>query len=255
VHDDPELREAFAALTQFFIGAQTLDETLLRVAEMSNRAVPAAAFVGITLMSGGRPQTTVFTDPVAPEIDAAQYDTGEGPCLHAFRTGNVVPVDSTRVDARWPAFSAACVEHEIFSTLSIPLTVDTVTHGALNLYSTTEQAFDAEQAETAALFGAQAAIVLANAVAYWGARAHAEQLEQALNSRGPDRAGQGDHHGDGTVRARRRLRPPGPAVAARAAQGPGDLRGPGPPVPQLRSRRGGVTPPVAGGYLRDTVAT
>ncbi len=31
----------------------------------------------------GRNRTAVFTDQIAPEIDQAQYDSGEGPCLDA----------------------------------------------------------------------------------------------------------------------------------------------------------------------------
>ena len=42
---------------------------------------------------------------------------------------------STAEDVRWPEFCRSCVEHGILSTLSLPLTVDGVTNGALNLYT------------------------------------------------------------------------------------------------------------------------
>jgi transcriptional regulator with GAF, ATPase, and Fis domain len=69
------------------------------------------------------------------------------------------------------------------STLSVPLTVEGETHGALNLYSRKEHAFDgAADGDRAAVRGS-GAIVLANASAYWSARARAEQLDHAMKSR------------------------------------------------------------------------
>jgi GAF domain-containing protein len=181
--DDAPLRESLAALSQFFIGDRTMEESLLHVAQMTAEAVPEAAFVGITMMRGGRPETAVFTHPDAPEIDQSQYDANSGPCLDSYRSGEIVRLDSSRDDRRWPEFSRACVEHGILSTISFPLSIEGTTNGALNLYAEREHAFGERQMEPAGLFAAHAAIVLANAQAYWSARAKSEQLEQALQSR------------------------------------------------------------------------
>lgn len=183
--EDAALEASLHALGRYLVGDATMHDTLTRVAELTTEVVPAAAFAGITMAEGGEVRTGVFTDPSSPEIDQAQYDTGEGPCLDAFRSGEVVRVDSTRLDDRYPEYSRACVEHGILSTLSLPLKVDDRMYGALNLYATDEAAFGAEQAHTAGLFATQAAVVLANASAYWGARARVEQLQQAMATRGP----------------------------------------------------------------------
>jgi len=180
---EPAFRASLAALSEFFIGDKTMHETLHRVAEAIVRAVPSAEFVGITMMSHGKPHTGVFTDPASPQIDQAQYDNGSGPCLAAFRTGQTYRIDSSLHDTRWPEFNRACLDHGILSTLSIPLTVDSQTNGTLKMYSASETAFTDEDRRTASLFAAQAAIVLSNAFAYWGARAQSEQLERALNTR------------------------------------------------------------------------
>jgi GAF domain-containing protein len=174
---------SLAALSLFFVGDRTEFETLNRITAMTQAALPDAEFVGITMMANGRVETAVFTDPESPEIDQAQYATGEGPCLESFRTGEVRRIESTLRDGPWPVFRASCRDHDILSTLSVPLTVENETHGAMNLYSRKEDAFNGEQIETARLFGVQAAIVLANARAYWSARSRAEQLDQAMKSR------------------------------------------------------------------------
>ena len=41
-----------------------------------------------------KPTTAVFTDPDSPDIDQAQYRSGKGPCLKAFRTGQIQAVDT-----------------------------------------------------------------------------------------------------------------------------------------------------------------
>ncbi len=95
------------ALSQFFVGDQTLSDTLNRVSHLANQTTPASEMVGITMLVEGRPTTAVFTDEAAPEIDSAQYETGIGPCLDAFRHGEVLVIDDTEKDERWPPFSEA----------------------------------------------------------------------------------------------------------------------------------------------------
>jgi GAF domain-containing protein len=177
------LGESLAALTRFFVGDGTLEETLLRVSELAVEAVPGAEMVGITMMVEGRQRTAVFNDETAPEIDQAQYDTGEGPCLQAFAEQRVFSVESTREDGPWPEFRRAAAAHGIGSTLSLPMVVDKRSVGAMNLYARRERAFSADAPRLGEVFASQAAIVLANAHAYWDARTMSERLGEAMKSR------------------------------------------------------------------------
>lgn len=182
--NEASLEGGFAALSQFFAGDKSIRETLGRVTAFATEALPTvAAYAGMTQMDRGTPATTVFSNPHVCEIDQAQYDSGAGPCLDAFRTGEIVGVDSARDDFRYLEFGRACVENGILSTLSLPLTADGQIHRVPNLYAQAERAFGTVQTRTAALFAAQAAIVVANATAYWTARSRAEQLAKAHKSR------------------------------------------------------------------------
>jgi GAF domain-containing protein len=176
---DSSLKE----LSQFFIGDTTMFDTLQRVAELATDAVVPAAFCGLTMLIDGEPRTGVFTDPTSPEVDQAQYDTGSGPCLDSFRTGEICRIDSTAEDGTWPEFSAACLEHGIMSTASFPMLIDDISHGALNLYSRQEAAFGAEQIALGRQFAAQAGIVIAYARSYWNARQLSQNLEAAMAHR------------------------------------------------------------------------
>jgi GAF domain-containing protein len=180
---DAPLAESLASLSQYFVGGSTLEQTLLRVSELTVEAVTPADLVGITLLVDGRQRTAVFTDETAPEVDQAQYDTGQGPCLDAFAHREIYGVESTREDGPWTAFRRAAAEHGIGSTLSLPLVVDQEGLGAMNLYSRRERAFGPTDTEVATLFAAQASVVLANAQAYWDARTLSERLGEAMSSR------------------------------------------------------------------------
>jgi GAF domain-containing protein len=174
---------AVSALTQYFVGNQTLSESLHQVAELMTVALPQTDHVGITMMVDGKLTTSIFTHPEVPDIDQAQYRTGEGPCIDAYREGIPHIIESTRQPGPWQAFRDSAERHGVLSTLSLPLITHDGTMGAMNLYAETEQAYGRDDQETGQLFASQAAFLLANAQAYWDARTLSENLEQAMQSR------------------------------------------------------------------------
>ena len=180
--NDP-IRESLATLSRFFIGDSTLGDTLQRVVDLAAVAVPPAAFTGITMLVDERVSTAVFSDPESAVIDEAQYAAGTGPCLDAYRDGVVYVIPSTKRDERWPEFSRTAYEHGVNNTLSLPLLVGDDSVGALNLYGREEDVFSADDQENAQNFAVQAAVVLANAQAYWDARTLGERLTEATRSR------------------------------------------------------------------------
>lgn len=180
---DLPLTSSLAALSRFFVGDGTLEETLTRVADLTVQAIPAADFVGITLPVEGRRRTAIFTDSASPEIDQAQYDTGEGPCIDAFEEMRITVVDLTIEDGKWPDFRRAAAAHGVLSTISFPLVVAKTSIGAMNLYSRQGRAFGEADADRGTLYASQAAIVLANAQAYWDARELSMRLGDAMSHR------------------------------------------------------------------------
>ncbi|MBX3287307.1 MAG: GAF and ANTAR domain-containing protein [Actinobacteria bacterium] len=178
-----EIGESLVALHQYFVGDATLEDTLHRVCEAAISVIPAATQAGISMTVNGRVGTYVFTDPETVEIDRPQYDTGDGPCITAFRTGETVFIDSTRSTERFPAFSATALAHGVLSVMSVPMNATDETVGALNLYAPTEHAFDGSTRSTVEHFASHAAYLLVNARAYWDARMLGENLGKALESR------------------------------------------------------------------------
>ena len=176
---------AVRALSHFVISDSTLRETLDEICQITTDALPAAAFAGMTLLDeNGRATTGVFTDLESPEIDTAQYDAGNGPCLDAWRLRRVVRIDDTTAPGgAYPEFIAAAVAHGVRSILSLPLHVGDDGLGALNMYSHQPNGFSPEDEQLAIELAAVGSVVLANSGAYWGAFELAQQLDEAMQSR------------------------------------------------------------------------
>jgi len=180
---DVPLGESLSAVSRFFVGDLTVEEALHRIARLAVDAVPGADLVGLTIMVEGRQRTAVFTDDAAPEIDQAQYETGEGPCLDAFLQQRIFTIESTREAGPWPTFRRAAAAHGVGSTLSLPLLANDKALGAMNVYAFKERAFGEHDVEVGTLFSYQAASVLANAQAYWDARDLSSRLGEAMEHR------------------------------------------------------------------------
>lgn len=179
---DP-VHEALTELSRFFVGDRSVQDTLHRVSELAERALPSATMTGITMLVDEKPTTAVFTDPLSPEIDEAQYTSGRGPCLDAFRTQQVLTITCTENEGRWPEFAAVAAKHGILSTMSLPMVAAGRGVGAMNFYARTDNAFGEREVEVGLKFAEQAAIVLANADAYWTAHSLSENLNEAMQSR------------------------------------------------------------------------
>ncbi len=178
------LSASIDALTGFLVGEQTMGETLRRIAELGQAAIPGADLTGLTLLTkDGRPTTAVSTDPDTAAVDRTQYENGDGPCLAAFREMRVITVPKMEAQTRWPEVADCAREKGVRSSLSAPLIVRESGIGALNFYSRSTEAFSEADEETAQTFSLHAAVVLANAQAYWGAYELSQQLERAMGSR------------------------------------------------------------------------
>ncbi|MFN2608297.1 MAG: GAF and ANTAR domain-containing protein [Acidimicrobiales bacterium] len=179
---DP-LPDTFLRLGGVVLGEESVEELLDRVVQLAAAAVPSAHSVSITLTRNGDVYTSNSSGPDALEIDHAQYDGGEGPCLDATAQGTQVEADITDEGGRWPQVRAKAAEFGVQRVLSTPLAVRERTLGALNIYSRAEAEFSDSAKYTASLFAGQAAVLLANALTLMSSVEVTEQLKAALASR------------------------------------------------------------------------
>ena len=177
--------QALRALSNFLVAKSSMGDTLLDVSQITVDAMPGAEMAGISLLGeNGRPTTGIFTDEQAPDIDSSQYESGRGPCLDSWRQGRVIRLDDMEAAVdEYPEFAKAAQAHGVQSTLSLPLMAGDERLGALNLYARVAGGFSVDDEALGKDLAAAAAIVLANASAFWAASDLSDQLGQAMRSR------------------------------------------------------------------------
>jgi GAF domain-containing protein len=177
--------EALERLGRLSLRDLSMEALLQQVAELSKTVMPGNPEASVLLLVKDRPTTVVSTGRLATDLDERQYERGQGPCLHAARTGELVEIPDTRTDRRWPDYTPRAAERGNLSSLSIPLTIDEAERvsGALNIYARTPDAFDADARAAATGFAPYAAIAVGNMHAYESARNMADNLQVALQSR------------------------------------------------------------------------
>lgn len=164
---------------------QSLEKTLRQILELACAALPGGDEGGITLLEAEGPGTAMATSDAVRRVDNSQYRAESGgPSLDAYRRQQLLRIDSTAADHRWPEFSGSAAAEGLGSTLSIPLVVGGDGLGAMNIYCRREYGFPASDDRLATILGSCASVALANARIYWRAARLADQLQQALSTRG-----------------------------------------------------------------------
>ncbi len=177
--------EALERLGRLSVRALSMDSLLQTVADLTRAVMPGNPEASVLLLVKDHPATVSSTGDLATDLDETQYEWGQGPCLHAARTGEVTEISDTRTDDRWPDYTPRAVEHGNLSSLSIPLAIDqdAQVSGALNIYARRPDAFDQASRSVATRFAPYAAVAAGILYAYQSARVLADNLQTALESR------------------------------------------------------------------------
>ncbi len=184
MNDDGEaLEKAVRTLSRLLLSEETLEATHGRVAGLACRTLPCCDLASVTMITDGRPSTPVQTEPLAGDLDSAQYRSQRGPCLEAYDRRQVVREKIAENAERWPEFTAMAKKAGVRSVLAVPLVASDRPIGALNLYSRSDDCYDESDEESAVLFSEQAAVACANAEVYWRTYTLTEHLREALESR------------------------------------------------------------------------
>jgi anti-anti-sigma factor len=181
--DDVDLPRALLGLAQLALGTQPLTASLERVAKLAAAAIPSADGVGLTMLEGGRRQTVVGSAPFVMEVEGVQYGIGEGPCITAVSDERAIRSRSLGDDPQWPSFGPQAAALGVHSALSLPLTVDGVVVGALNLFARRHDAFSDQAVSVAEVFATAAAVAVHNVKTLMESQRVAAQLKAALTNR------------------------------------------------------------------------
>jgi GAF domain-containing protein len=133
-HLDRAPGDVRARLHRLLFVTNGLDEFLEQLAVLAADVVEGDSECGITLIREGQPVTVAASGERTAKLDEIQYGNGDGPCLHAARTGEVVLVNDLSTDTRWPAYRDQVEGQGLHSTVALPLELGDDERGALNFY-------------------------------------------------------------------------------------------------------------------------
>jgi len=167
---------AFARISQELAREPDTEQTVQRVVEMAQNRIPGCDYAGFTMTRKDSLETAAATDPLIGDLDQAQHELGEGPCLSAALTDDTYLVRDTRTDERWPRWCARAADLGILTVLSVQLSGPAPLHAAMNLYSMTLDAYDEDAIITAQIYAAHAGTAIS-------AARKQEHLETAMQSR------------------------------------------------------------------------
>lgn len=157
---------------------QGVDATLHALVAAAVDAIPGADSAGITLVHkhGLKLDVAYASDQFVVDLDTAQFEVAEGPCLHSAYEHRTVRVEDFAIEQRWPTFAARAHELGAGSQLALQLYVHGEDMAALNVYSRGARAFSDESEQIGLLFASHAAIAMATA-------RREEHIRTAIDSR------------------------------------------------------------------------
>lgn len=161
----------FADIARALHAQEDVEQTLQGIAELACATV-GSDMCGVMLVHRhNRVETAAVTDERVREVDNLQITCGEGPCLEAMEDRASFIIADTMTEPRWPTWCRAVVPLGVRSVLSVRLFTQAGTIGSLNIYGTTPNQFDADDAAVAAIFAGHASVALASAQTESGLRA------------------------------------------------------------------------------------
>jgi anti-anti-sigma factor len=171
-----QLRGIIGDIAGIVLTASSLQDDLDRVIRFGCHVLPRCSAASIALLVDGRPTTVAVSEHVALELDIAQYETDEGPCLAAL-DGERIRVDIVDADERFPHFALGAADHRVNSVLSMPIVHRDDVVGTLNFYSRQPAAFDDAADHIARVVGGQAAQAITRSDVLSAARERRDQLQ------------------------------------------------------------------------------
>lgn len=138
---------------------------------------------GVTLLRPRKSKTVASSSEPARLLDELQYDFGDGPCLTAARTHQMIYVPDTRRSNQWTQYLAVISEHGMHSVLGVPIPLDGEARCALNFFAPTPHAFTEDARVAAETFAREASASLRLAVHIAHLTDTSEHLKSAMSSR------------------------------------------------------------------------
>ena len=181
--DPPTLSSTLSTLQAEHLQQGELEGSLRRVVE-ATCTVFGVAGAGLMLIDDTSSLRYVAaTDGRSAALEAAQAETGEGPCVDSLLRDQVVRTDDLVADPRWPRLARSVDGLGIVGLLGVPIHIDRTSVGSLNVYSDGPYPWQDDDIEGLRSFAFVLEQLLHHALAAHERHVLAEQLDRALTNR------------------------------------------------------------------------
>ena len=116
-------------------------------------------------------------------LEDLQIEHGQGPCIEAFDTKQLVGTQDLEAEQRWPGFSAAAVARDVRAVLASPLPYNQDAVGVVAVLSEQRRPWSAEGELALLAFTDLAALLIASMMQGEQHSLLTQQLQGALDSR------------------------------------------------------------------------
>jgi hypothetical protein len=180
-----QVRDLIAAEPSGPAPAEGTAGKLDRLCRAAARALPASG-VAVTLMTGNRDLARVAaSDATSVLLEELQFTLGEGPCVDACATGQVVLISNLTEEGvrRWPGYTPAAVTQGVRAVFALPLQVGAARLGVLDLFRDRPEGLSAPALAQALAFAQVATVTVLDGQAEAPAGTTPTGLDDALESR------------------------------------------------------------------------
>lgn len=181
--DDRSAGDMRVRLHGLHFSTEGLDSLLEQITVLAADNVDADTSGGIIVIRENMPSTVASSDERTEQLDEIQYGNGDGPCLRAARSGEVVVMADVASDGRWPDYETRAAEQGLRSSLSIPLELGDDACGALNLYVFEQHTFDDAERAVLGQFCDETSRAVSLALHYDRVTQENDQLHAAMATR------------------------------------------------------------------------
>ena len=140
---------------------------------------------------GGELRYAVATDPTSQELEDAQLDTGQGPCVDTYVNDELVVSPDMYTDERWPKFIERLEQQRVRGVLGVPIKLAGVTVGSLDVFRDERRNWSTAEQDALSRYAEIGGALLTAAVTAEQSSELATQLTHAIQLRAPIERGVG----------------------------------------------------------------
>ena len=181
--DDTALRDALRDYARRIASTYELGDALYSVTDLSLQVLGCDG-AGISVGDpDGRLRFVTATEQGVVRIEEEQAIAQEGPCFEAYETGELVVTPDLSDEPRWDHYRRTAFEAGFRAVAGVPMLVEDVRIGAMNLYHAQPHEWSPEELEVAQVLADMASGYIANHRTLAESQRLADQLQKALDSR------------------------------------------------------------------------